>query len=72
MPPQVIPMKFTGEDLENVVSSMAACEAGKSKLFNALTSFCLLLLLPPKPFINKTISVYEYVDKLLESENNQL
>jgi hypothetical protein len=49
---------------------MAQCnDVSKTKFFNALTEFALILLLPPKPLVNKTISVTEYVEKLLKSEN---
>lgn len=42
-----------------------------AKFFNTLTEFALVLLIPPKPLANKTISVNEYVDKLLSVENSQ-
>ena len=47
---------------------MSTCDASKSKFFNSLTEFALILLLPPKPLENKTISVIEYVEKLLQGE----
>ena len=49
---------------------MSTCDASKSKFFNSLTEFALILLLPPKPLENKTISVIEYVEKLLQGEKN--
>lgn len=40
----------------------------KTKFFNALTELALVLLLPPKPLINTTISVDSYMEKLLEND----
>lgn len=45
---------------------MMASTSGK--LFNALTEFALVLLAPPRPFVNRTIGVDEYVTKLLSVE----
>ena len=51
---------------------MSGCtDASKGKLFNALTEFSLILLLPPKPFENKTIEVNDYVEKLLKQEGDK-
>lgn len=50
---------------------MSTCtDVAQSKFFNALTEFALILLLPPKPLENKTISVIEYVEKLLKNDDN--
>lgn len=49
-----------------------ATESKKAKFFNALTEFALVLLLPPKPLINTTISVDSYMDKLLGSDDQAI
>lgn len=51
---------------------MSQCEAGNNKFFNSLTGLSLILLSPPKPLVNKTISVIDYVGKLLKSENHKI
>jgi hypothetical protein len=48
---------------------MSECSDGSNaKLFNQLTEFALILLMPPKPLANKTIDAISYVEKLLKSE----
>lgn len=55
--------------MDNVVALMSECSDGSnSKLFNQLTEFALILLIPPKPLVNKTIEAISYVEKLLKSE----
>ena len=50
---------------------MSECvDSSKSKLFNTLTEFALILLLPPRPLVNKTISVDDYVEKLLNTNES--
>jgi hypothetical protein len=50
---------------------MSSCgDPNQSKFFNALTEFALILLLPPKPMENKTIPAIEYVEKLLQGEQD--
>lgn len=65
-------MEFEASDLDNIVSLMSESEAGDTKFFNALTSFALILLQPPTPFVNKTIEVNQYVDKLLSNDQNKV
>ena len=48
---------------------MSECSDGtNTKLFNNLTEFAIILLIPPKPLVNKTIQAINYVEKLLKSE----
>ncbi len=64
-------LEFKPQDLDNVVSLMSECvDSSKSKLFNTLTEFALILLLPPRPLVNKTISVDDYVEKLLNTNES--
>ena len=60
-------LAFEAADLNNVIGMMATA-TGKP-LFNALTEFALVLLAPPRPFVNATIGVDEYVTKLLSVED---
>ncbi len=43
----------------------------KKSLFNNLTEFSLILLLPPKPLVNKTIEPNNYAMKLLKEDSIQ-
>jgi hypothetical protein len=62
---------FKDKDLDNVIQLMSSCgDPNQSKFFNALTEFALILLLPPKPMENKTIPAIEYVEKLLQGEQD--
>jgi len=64
-----VPLIFEGKDLDNVIALMSECSDGSDpKLFNNLTEFALILLLPPKPLVNKTIQAINYVEKLIMSE----
>lgn len=66
-----ITLDFQAKDLDNVIHLMSTCtDVAQSKFFNALTEFALILLLPPKLLENKTISVIEYVEKLLKDNDN--
>jgi len=60
-----VPLQYSIDDLNKCVSLLHKCK-DDSKLFNTLTSFCLILLVPPAPFLNKTISTENYVEKLIK------
>ncbi len=67
-----ITLNFTAEELQDVVTLMSQCrDLSKAKFFNALTEFALILLLPPKPLVNKTIVIDDYVVKMLQEESHQ-
>jgi hypothetical protein len=53
-----------------VISMMSesSSDGDNQKLFNNLTEFALILLMPPKPLVNKTIQAINYVEKLIKSE----
>jgi hypothetical protein len=64
-----IEFSFESRDVDSVIAIMSECnDSSKTGFFNALTEFALILLLPPKPLVNKTISVTDYVEKLLKSD----
>lgn len=64
-----VPLSFNEKDLDNVIALMSECSDGSDpKLFNNLTEFALILLIPPKPLVNKTIQAINYVEKLIKSE----
>lgn len=63
-------IEFTVDDLESVVALMSSCKAGKSRFFNSLTKFVLILLQPPKPFQNLTVKINDYVTSLLDLNSN--
>ena len=61
-------VQFESNDLDNVIALMSGDASKSTKFFNALTQFALVLLIPPKPFVNKTIQLNDYVEKLLTNE----
>jgi hypothetical protein len=71
-PNEEIPLAFEPSDLDNVVALMSECSDGSNpKLFNYITEFALILLMPPRPLVNKTIQAINYVEKLLKSEHKE-
>jgi hypothetical protein len=64
-----IEIPFTQEDLDNVIKIMSqaaiSTDPVRVKYFSALTEFALVLLLPPRPLANNTISLSSYLDTLL-------
>lgn len=66
-------LEFSEMDLDNIIAIMQTCDVNdvKAKFFTALNKLALLLLMPPKPFVNSTISTNDYVSKLLNSSDEQ-
>lgn len=51
---------------------MSECSDGSNpKLFNYLTEFALILLVPPRPLVNKTMQAINYVENLLKSDQQE-